>query len=82
MSIAKPLKKAVAAVILDLDDGILGDVLKALLLKYGKQWDGREAQKIVGKTPLEEAAIVVGDYELPCSIDEFVTQITPLLYDQ
>ena len=63
-------------------DGILGDVLKALLLKYGKQWDGREAQKIVGKTPLEEAAIVVGDYELPCSIDEFVTQITPLLYDQ
>jgi riboflavin kinase len=36
----------------------------------------------VGKTPLEEAAIVVGDYELPCSIDEFVTQITPLLYDQ
>ena len=63
-------------------DGILSDVLKALLLKYGKQWDGREAQKIVGKTPLEEATIVVEDYELPCSTDEFVTQITPLLYDQ
>ncbi|KAJ6412608.1 hypothetical protein OIU84_005621 [Salix udensis] len=88
MSTAKALKKVVAAVILDLDgtlihtDGILGDVLKALLLKYGKQWDGREAQKIVGKTPLEEATIVVEDYELPCSTDEFVTQITPLLYDQ
>ncbi|KAJ6681594.1 RIBOFLAVIN KINASE [Salix koriyanagi] len=88
MSTAKALKKVVAAVILDLDgtlihtDGILSDVLKALLLKYGKQWDGREAQKIVGKTPLEEATIVVEDYELPCSTDEFVTQITPLLYDQ
>ncbi|KAG5245970.1 hypothetical protein OIU76_001836 [Salix suchowensis] len=88
MSTAKALKKVVAAVILDLDgtlihtDGILSDVLKAILLKYGKQWDGREAQKIVGKTPLEEATIVVEDYELPCSTDEFVTQITPLLYDQ
>jgi riboflavin kinase len=36
----------------------------------------------VGKTPLEAAAAVVEDYELPCSTDDFLTQITPLLYDQ
>ncbi|KAJ6938083.1 hypothetical protein NC651_004699 [Populus alba x Populus x berolinensis] len=88
MSIANPLKKLVSAVILDLDgtllhtDGIVSDVLKVSVVKYGKQWDGRETQKIVGKTPLEAAAAVVEDYELPCSTDDFLTQITPLLYDQ
>ncbi|XP_011027433.1 PREDICTED: bifunctional riboflavin kinase/FMN phosphatase-like [Populus euphratica] len=88
MSIAKPLKKLVSAVILDLDgtllhtDGIVSDVLKVFVVKYGKQWDGRETQKIVGKTPLEAAAAVVEDYELPCSTDDFLTQFTPLLYDQ
>lgn len=63
-------------------DGIVSDVLKIFVVKYGKQWDGRETQKIVGKTPLEAAAAVVEDYELPCSTDDFLTQITPLLYDQ
>ncbi|KAJ6405387.1 hypothetical protein OIU84_013359 [Salix udensis] len=88
MSIAKPLKKLVSAVILDLDgtllhtDGIVSDVLKAFVVKYGKQWDGRETQKILGRTPLEAAAAVVEDYELPCSTDDFLTQFTPLLYDQ
>ena len=63
-------------------DGIVSDVLKVSVVKYGKQWDGRETQKIVGKTPLEAAAAVVEDYELPCSTDDFLTKITPLLYDQ
>lgn len=88
MSIAKPLKKLVSAVILDLDgtllhtDGIVSDVLKAFVVRYGKQWDGRETQKILGRTPLEAAAAVVEDYKLPCSADDFLTQFTPLLYDQ
>ncbi|KAF9687165.1 hypothetical protein SADUNF_Sadunf02G0065400 [Salix dunnii] len=63
-------------------DGIVSDVLKVFVVKYGKQWDGRETQKILGRTPLEAAAAVVEDYELPCSTDDFLTQITPLLYDQ
>ncbi|KAI9198040.1 hypothetical protein LWI28_009041 [Acer negundo] len=88
MLIAQPLKKLVSAVILDLDgtlintDGIVSDVLKVYLVKYGKQWDGREAQKIVGKTPLEEAAIIVDDYKLPCSTEDFVAEIYPMFNDQ
>lgn len=63
-------------------DGIVGNVLKVLLSKYGKQWDGREAHKILGKTPFEAAAAVVQDYGLTCSTTEFVSQISPLFSDQ
>ena len=63
-------------------DGIVSDVLKVYLVKYGKQWDGREAQKIVGKTPLEEAAIIVEDYKLPCATEDFVAEIYPMFNDQ
>ncbi|XP_044495467.1 bifunctional riboflavin kinase/FMN phosphatase-like [Mangifera indica] len=85
---AQPLKKLVSCVILDLDgtllntDGIITNVLKVLLVKYGKQWDGREAQKIVGKTPVEEAAAIVEEYQLPCTTDEFIAEITPMFNDQ
>jgi len=56
--------------------------LKVFLGKYGKEWDGREAPKIIGTTPFEAAAAVVQDYELPCSTFELLSEISPLLSDQ
>ena len=88
MSVERTLKKLFSGVILDLDgtllntDGVVSEILKAFLVKYGKQWDGREAPKIVGKTPTEAAAAVVEDYGLPLSIDEFLSQFYPMLSDQ
>ncbi|KAK3420067.1 hypothetical protein EUGRSUZ_G00852 [Eucalyptus grandis] len=63
-------------------DGILSEILKVFLVKYGKQWDGREALKIAGKTPFESAAVIVEDYELPCATEEFVSEITPMFSNQ
>ena len=63
-------------------DGIVKDVLRAYLVKCGKQWDGREAKRIVGKTPLEAAAAVVEDYGLPCSTNELISEIAPMLAHQ
>ncbi|VVA33865.1 PREDICTED: bifunctional riboflavin kinase/FMN [Prunus dulcis] len=88
MSTAQPLKKLVSCVILDLDgtllntDGIVSDVLRVYLGKYGKQWDGREIKKIVGKTPLEAASAVVEDYELSCTTSELLSEITPMFSNQ
>ncbi|XP_004504977.1 bifunctional riboflavin kinase/FMN phosphatase [Cicer arietinum] len=88
MSVAKPFRKLIKCVILDLDgtllntDGIVGNVLKVSLGKYGKEWDGRETLKIVGKTPFEAASAVVEDYGLPCSPIEFISEISPLFSDQ
>ncbi|KAI9071766.1 hypothetical protein K1719_046267 [Acacia pycnantha] len=88
MSITEPLKKLVRSVILDLDgtllntDAIVGDVLKVFLGKYGKQWDGREVHKIVGKTQFEAAVAIVEDYDLPCSTSEFLCGISPMFSDQ
>ncbi|GAB2212827.1 hypothetical protein Droror1_Dr00020822 [Drosera rotundifolia] len=87
MSVLTSLTKSVSAVILDLDgtllntDGIVSNILKVFLVKYGKQWDGREAHRIVGKTPLEAAAAIVEDYELACTQEELVHQITPMFAD-
>ncbi|KAH7516001.1 hypothetical protein FEM48_Zijuj10G0088200 [Ziziphus jujuba var. spinosa] len=88
MSAANPLKKLVKCVIIDLDgtllntDGIVSDVLRVHLVKYGKKWDGREAKNIVGKTPFEAAAAVVEDYELPCTTSELISEITPMFSTQ
>ncbi|KAK8642153.1 hypothetical protein V6N13_011510 [Hibiscus sabdariffa] len=85
---AKPLKKLVSCVLLDLDgtllntDGVVSEVLKGFLGKYGKEWDGREAQKIIGKTPLEAAAAVVEQYGLPCGKDEFLAELYPVFSAQ
>lgn len=84
---AQPLKKLMSCVILDLDgtllntDGMFSEVLKTFLVKYGKEWDGREKHKIVGKTPLEEAAIIVEDYGLPCAKHEFVNEVYSMFGD-
>lgn len=63
-------------------DGIVNDVLKVFLVKYGKQLDGKAAGRIVGKTPSEAAAAIVDDYGLPLSTDEFISEITPMFSDQ
>ncbi|XP_021902275.1 bifunctional riboflavin kinase/FMN phosphatase [Carica papaya] len=87
-SMANPLKKLASCVILDLDgtllntDGIVGDILRGFLSKYGKQWDGREAHKIVGKTPKEAAVVIVEEYGLPCLADEFAAEVYPLFSSQ
>nr|GFC21418.1 bifunctional riboflavin kinase/FMN phosphatase [Tanacetum cinerariifolium] len=46
-------------------DGIVSEILKVYLGKFEKKWDGREALKIIGKTPIEAAAAIVDDYSLP-----------------
>lgn len=63
-------------------DGVITDVMKSFLVKYGKLWDGRETLKIVGKTPLEASTAVVEAYELPCTAEEFVKEFTPMFSDQ
>lgn len=63
-------------------DGVVGDILRKYLCKYGKQWDGRESLKIVGKTPLEAATTIVEDYGLPCGVDEFNSEFYPLFSAQ
>ncbi|XAR53670.1 Riboflavin kinase [Bertholletia excelsa] len=88
MSVENSLKKLEQCVILDLDgtllntDGIVSEVLKVYLVKYGKQWDGREAQRILGKTPAEAAAIWVEEYMLPISTNEFISETSSMFSDQ
>ncbi|XP_021726341.1 bifunctional riboflavin kinase/FMN phosphatase-like [Chenopodium quinoa] len=87
MTTSNPAKKLVFSVILDLDgtlldtDGVILDVLKSFLIKYGKEWDGREVLRIAGKTPLEASAAVVEAYNLPCTAEEFEKEFTPMLSD-
>ncbi|GER27191.1 riboflavin kinase [Striga asiatica] len=85
---AKPLRKLVSCVILDLDgtllntDGMVNEVLKVYLVKYGKHWDGRGVDKLIGKTPYEAAAVIVEDYELPITTDELLSESAPLFADK
>ncbi|KAK9064228.1 hypothetical protein SSX86_015608 [Deinandra increscens subsp. villosa] len=81
-------RKLVSCVIFDLDgtlvntDGLVSEVLKVYLVKYKKKWDGREVQKIIGKTPIEAAAIIVEDYGLPLSKEDLLSEFSPMLSDQ
>ncbi|XP_073002659.1 bifunctional riboflavin kinase/FMN phosphatase [Typha latifolia] len=88
MASSKTMASLLSHVILDLDgtllntDCIVNQVIKLSLVKYGKKWDGKMAHRIVGKTPFEAAAAIVEDYQLPCSIEEFISIITPTFSDQ
>lgn len=88
MAASKPFNRMVSHVILDLDgtllntDGIVNEVLKTVLVKYGKKWDKRSAHRIVGKMPMEAVAAIVEDYELPCKIEDFVSAITPMFNER
>lgn len=63
-------------------DGIVTDVLRSYLIKYGKQLDGSKAHRIVGKTPIEAADAVVEDYGLPLSTNEFLSEINEVFSEQ
>ncbi|KZV31264.1 bifunctional riboflavin kinase/FMN phosphatase, partial [Dorcoceras hygrometricum] len=63
-------------------DCIVSDVLRVYLVKHGKQWDGRRAHRIVGKTPYEAATAVVEDYKLPISADVLLSETSPIFSDQ
>ncbi|THU73533.1 hypothetical protein C4D60_Mb04t23870 [Musa balbisiana] len=88
MADSKLTTRIVSYVILDLDgtllntDGIVNEVLKVFLLQYGKKWDSKKAHRILGMTPLEAVSLVVKDYEFPCTIEEFISAITPMFLDQ
>lgn len=60
----------------------MNNVLKTYLVKYGKQWDGRRAHRIVGKTPYEAAAAIVEDYELPITTDELLSEVSPIFSEK
>eukprot|EP01018_Ginkgo_biloba_P017421 Gb_05197 [translate_table: standard] len=80
--------RLISNVIFDLDgtllntETIMEDVLKDLLAKYEKQWDGRGEEKRLGKMPLEAAEIIVEDYQLPCTAKEFLAEILPWFEDR
>lgn len=57
-------------------------MLRSYLIKYGKQWDGSKAHRIVGKTPIEAADAVVEDYGLPLSTNEFLSEINEVFSKQ
>ncbi|PIA65599.1 hypothetical protein AQUCO_00100830v1 [Aquilegia coerulea] len=87
MATTTQFKRLASCVILNLDgtllntDGIVSEVLKVFLAKYGKRLDVKGASNIVGQTPFEVAAAIVQDYELPCTVDEFISEITPRFSD-
>ncbi|XP_031502025.1 bifunctional riboflavin kinase/FMN phosphatase-like isoform X1 [Nymphaea colorata] len=87
MAMKSLTRKLVSCVILDLDgtlintEGVVEDVLKVFLVKYGKQWDGRGTLNRTGKAPIEAAASIIEDYGLPCTTEEFMTDIAPLFSD-
>ncbi|RDX70143.1 Bifunctional riboflavin kinase/FMN phosphatase [Mucuna pruriens] len=75
----------VLAVIFDLDGTLLDTerttrgVLNGFLARYGKELDRKkEEKKRLGMTQKESAAIIVKDYELPLTPDQFIKEITPL----
>ena len=63
-------------------DEIISRVLRVYLAKCGKQWDGREAKKIVGKTVFEALADIVEIYELQCTKNELISELTSMFSDQ
>eukprot|EP01018_Ginkgo_biloba_P004735 Gb_38742 [translate_table: standard] len=75
--------RLISTVILDLDgtlidtESLVEHVLKDFLAKYEKQWDGRGEEKRLGKRPLEAAECIIEDYQLPCTAEEFLAEISP-----
>ncbi|KAF8672704.1 hypothetical protein HU200_049400 [Digitaria exilis] len=88
MAAPKPISRLISHVILDLDgtllntDSVVSKVVKPFLVKNGKSWDSKKAHKLVGKTPYEAAAVVLEDYGLPYSTEEFLSMINPMFSEQ
>ncbi|KOM43780.1 hypothetical protein LR48_Vigan05g138500 [Vigna angularis] len=75
----------VLGVIFDLDGTLLDTerasrgVLNEFLARYGKELDReKEDKKRLGMTQKDTAAIMVTDYELPLTPDQFINEITPM----
>ncbi|GJN29895.1 hypothetical protein PR202_gb18157 [Eleusine coracana subsp. coracana] len=83
MAAPRPGGRPISHVILDLDgtllntDSIVSRVVEPFLVKNGKSWDSKKAHKLVEKTPYEAAALVIEDYGLPYSTEEWCN-IKPL----
>lgn len=60
-------------------ESLVDEVLEEVVARYGKEWDGRGAQKRLGKRPLEASVSVVEDYELPCSALHFNNEVVASL---
>lgn len=59
------------------------EVLESVVTSFGKEWDGaRGAQKRLGKRPLEAAASVVEEYDLPCTPVALNNEVITLLHDR
>lgn len=57
--------------------------MEGVVTSYGKDWDSaRGAQKRLGRRPLEAAACVVEEYELPCTPEALNAQVIALLQDR
>ncbi|KAG0626295.1 hypothetical protein M758_2G117400 [Ceratodon purpureus] len=75
-------------VLFDLDgtlldtESLVDASLKIVVTRYGKNWDGRGAQKRLGKRPLEAAASVIEDYDLPCTPFDFNAEVLALLQER
>lgn len=57
----------------------MDEVLEIQVKKYGKEWDGRGSERRLGKRPLEAAACLIEDYDLPCTPVEFNAESLALL---
>lgn len=78
----------ISHVIFDLDDTlidterIVDDVNKTLFSKFGKQYEEKGLPKRLGKQPYEAAKILVEDYGLPCSPEEYLALSRPLFRER
>ncbi|MCO5566878.1 hypothetical protein L7F22_020561 [Adiantum nelumboides] len=61
---------------------IVDDVNSNLFAKFGKQWDSKGLANRLGKQPLEAAKILVKDFELPCSAEEYLKLSTPMFRER
>eukprot|EP00250_Pteridium_aquilinum_P020769 c2493_g1_i1 orf=116-1414(+) len=79
---------SITHVICDLDDTlidterIVNDVIKIVFSKFGKHWDSKGLLKRLGKQPLEAANMLVKDYGLPCSGEEYLALSAPLFKER
>lgn len=54
-------------------------VMNEFLAKYGKELDKeKQENKRLGMTQKESAVLMVNDYQLPLTPDQFIKEITPL----
>jgi riboflavin kinase len=63
---------------LEFTERIINDVNQILFSKFGKVWESKGLHKVIGMQQLEAAKVLVEDYDLPCTPEEFVELCVPL----